>query len=274
MKLRLKGLHRNASQLIAIEGPVWQSDFQQWWDDVCAKPFSAAYCRRLRSDFAMVMTWAFKDGVISYNPLPLLIDPPQLRRKARDESARDIKIISPQQFRLMVAIAGADLAGLMILSYYSSLALVDCCLLKWDSVDLDRAIIKYIRHKIKRFGRVVEIPMGAAVLDLLKGQHEIKLPAGQYLSEYVFPEAASKYFRHKSYYVNEFKGVAKKAGFPDLSFHCLRRAAISRWVSNPQADLLTVSAMSGHSKFSTLQRYVKASMEKKRTLVNTIEPEE
>ncbi len=273
-RLAVRKLKAHVKPLVEIGGEIWQTDFQKLWENLCVQDYSASYLIKLKGFLSSVFDWAARKGEASYNPIPLLSDPRELKGKKIAARNKDIKTVTPAEFRLLVATAPQPLATLIAISYYTSLALVDCCYLKWSSVDMERRVIKYCRTKMRRFGRQIEIPMTDSVYEIIDAQKPLRLPEGRYLCEYVFPAAAERHNGSPIHFSRQFSKLAKDLGMPEgTTFHCLRRSAISRWVSNPNADLLTVSSMSGHSQLSSLQLYVKASMDKKRALVATQEEE-
>lgn len=81
----------------------------------------------------------------------------------------------------------------------------DCCLLKWEAVDLKSG---FITVKTSKTGRAVDIPLA----DLLRS--EIEKQHGNN-SEYVFPQLAKKYAADDALLTKHFKRCLARAGFHD-----------------------------------------------------------
>ena len=65
----------------------------------------------------------------------------------------------------------------------------DCCLMKWDDVDLEEG---YITVKTSKTGETVDVPMFPMLKDLLRAAVAKQAEDGQ-KSVYCFPEAAAMY---------------------------------------------------------------------------------
>jgi integrase len=83
----------------------------------------------------------------------------------------------------------------------------DCCLLKWESVDLPR---RFIRVKTSKTGESVQIPIFPLLEGVLKATPHKD-------SEYVFPEHAAMYENNPDGITLRVRKVLENAGFADLA---------------------------------------------------------
>ena len=260
-------LVRYMKPLIDLGRPLDYGDFQSWWDGFVVA-YSSGSAQRAKMNLSSVFGWGVEQGLVTYNPFPLLKDSPTFRHKATIDRARPVKTFTPEEFRRLVAVSKPPLLPLIIQSYWTAMAIADCALLKWESISWERGTITYIRHKMRRLQRPIEVPMAGPVKELIKAQLDANVKTSSFLAPYVWPDAAEIYLRAPPELSFQFKRACKLAKIEDKPFHSLRKSAVSRWVSQPDGDLITVSHMSGHSDFATLKKYVKPSLSKRRALVD------
>ncbi|HJO94255.1 MAG TPA: tyrosine-type recombinase/integrase [Victivallales bacterium] len=75
---------------------------------------------------------------------------------------------------------------------WTGLRLIDCALIKWDSVNLKTQIIKLVPEKTRKIQRQVVIPILPNLLSKLNEAHLIKN------SEYIIPNVAQRYLQNGS----------------------------------------------------------------------------
>lgn len=151
---------------------------------------------------------------------------------------------------------------LFTLGAYTGMRLGDCCLLKWDAIDLSSGIIKATPNKTKRFGTTVELGIHPALQAVL-----LEAPTRK---GYVLPDIAE---RHKRCHVSIDKKVLRvfrEAGIETnrdngngrrtavYGFHSLRHTFISESLNNG-VPLPTVQAIVGHLSPEMSQHYYHAS---------------
>ena len=109
----------------------------------------------------------------------------------------------------------------------------DCCLMKWDDVDLEEG---YITVKTSKTGETVDVPMFPMLKDLLRAAVAKQAEDGQ-KSVYCFPEAAAMYdknpdgitWRVKQVLAAAFRRHAAEAGkaFPEVPADEVRRRGLA-----------------------------------------------
>lgn len=114
---------------------------------------------------------------------------------------------SPEELQAILAAAKADtlVYPLVVTATCTAMRKGDCCLLRWDAVDL---VGGYITVKTSKTGRTADIPLA----DLLR--EEIKQQTGNG-SEYVFPDLAKQYAIDGTLLTKRFKAILARAGFND-----------------------------------------------------------
>jgi len=78
----------------------------------------------------------------------------------------------------------------------------DCCMLRWEDVDLDE---RFVRVKTSKTGETVEIPMFAKLEDELRKHVDNG-------SEYVFPELAQMYKKNAQGITYRVRNLFEAAG--------------------------------------------------------------
>ncbi len=109
----------------------------------------------------------------------------------------------------------------------------DCCLMKWDDVDLEEG---YITVKTSKTGETVDVPMFPMLKDLLRAAVAKQAEDGQ-KSVYCFPDAAAMYeknpdgitWRVKQVLAASFRRHAAEAGkaFPEVPADEVRRRGLA-----------------------------------------------
>jgi integrase len=151
----------------------------------------------------------------------------------------------------------------------------DCCLLKWESVDLEHG---FIAVKTSKTGEIAEIPL----FPLLRAELE-RLPRN---SDYVFPEAATMYQENHHGLSWRFQKALKDAGIKNTQvkrddasqkasvkdFHSLRTTWITMALS-AGVPMELVRRVTGHSTVDVvLKHYFRPGRETFRTALETAMP--
>ena len=142
---------------------------------------------------------------------------------------------------------------IIVLGIMTAMRRGDCCLLKWEDVDLHS---NFIKVKTSKTGAMVEIPIWPTLRDeLLKAQQSTKKLEG-----YAYPEQAKMYQENPDGITFRIKRVLNEAGFQTEDEHerdhGLRRASIRgfhafrvTWVTlalNNNVPLEIIRRITGH----------------------------
>ncbi len=216
--------------------------------DGLSKRSARQYCDTIRAFLA----WQVERGLLKTMPVV------PSKRLVGPAAVRQVFIM--EEYSSLLSAAGDShwRYGVMA-GWETGLRLGDIACLKWSEVSTDTSSVKLIPNKTKRFGKQVEIPVGAdRVLLLMK----LRLAGGQQ-SEFVCPAMALLYAvdQHRSL-SSQFGRLVAKAGIVGKSFHCLRHSAITRWVANG-ATVETIASMTGQS-YQQILGYTHLSLEEKR----------
>jgi len=165
---------------------------------------------------------------------------------------------------MLKASEGTDWNCLIKIGWNTGMRIGDCAKLLWSSVKMEERMISLKPSKTTDFDTAVEIPMSPELYETLKAKSEVRED-----DKYVMKRMAiiamvgnGNISRHFKYFLDK-AGLYKKG----KTFHAFRRTAISRWLSHPNADIITVKHLSGHKSIKSLLRYVHPSMEKKKLIM-------
>ena len=101
---------------------------------------------------------------------------------------------------------------IIVLGIMTAMRRGDCCLLKWEDVDLHS---NFIKVKTSKTGAMVEIPIWPTLrAELLKAQQSTKKLEG-----YVYPEQAKMYQENPDGITFRIKRVLNEAGFKTEDDH-------------------------------------------------------
>ena len=160
---------------------------------------------------------------------------------------------------------GGEVAYMFELASSTAMRMSDCCLLRWDSVDMSRRTINFIPRKLIRTGKTVQIPMSRAVLALLSSRAEAGTQRG-----YVSPKWASawgcNFAQRRARRVFTAAGIPPNSG---KSFHSLRVHAITRMLESG-IPLATVQAIAGHASAEMTQHYYRCDLDRAREAVDML----
>ena len=131
---------------------------------------------------------------------------------AKEIVAKDVETVfrkpySIEELNAIFVAAESDplIHSLVVAAACTAMRRKDCCLLRWDSIDLKAG---FITVKTSKTGQVVDIPMA----DMLRTEIEKQCDNG---SDYVFPHAQLLYEADPTAITRRFKTVLRLAGFDD-----------------------------------------------------------
>ena len=163
------------------------------------------------------------------------------------------------------------------MAYRTGARMSDVCLLKWENVDMDTLIIRYVPFKSRKTGRYATCPFQAggdlhdALLEL--AQARSKTP---FRNELVCPELAMRYpvdgycgIDGKGM-IMDFHKIRVKAGVPRLTFHKLRNSFMSRIVDGG-VSFPIASQLTGLASVQTFLAYAKPDAAVLRTAIETVD---
>lgn len=161
--------------------------------------------------------------------------------------------------------AGGDVAFMFELAASTAMRMSDCCLLRWEAVDLTRRTLTFTPRKLIRTGKTVQIPMSQTVQNLLMSRAAAGSNRG-----YVVPKLA------RAWYCNFAQRRARRvftaAGIPPgsgKSFHSLRVHAITKMLDGG-IPLATVQAIAGHASPEMTQHYYRLDIDHAREAINAL----
>lgn len=183
---------------------------------------------------------------LSCNPWERIKARPVVQARRRELTIDELR-------RIGQAVAG-EMRLLFAIGLYTGLRLVDCALLKWDSVDLQRRVVSVIPRKTARHNIAVAIPMHGTLAAMLA---DIPPEARR---GYVMPGIADRYTNHNGRFQQDLRCVFEKCGIETrmdaptgqgtrarvaVGFHSLRHSFVSL-MANGGAPLAVVQRIVGH----------------------------
>lgn len=156
-----------------------------------------------------------------------------------------------------------DYAFLFNLAECTCMRLSDCCLLTWESVDMARRVITFVPHKLRRFGKSVQLPMSQRVYELISSRAGDGPQKG-----YVSPRLARHYTNCSIRRI--LLQIFASAGIPphsNKSFHSLRVHGITRMLENG-VPLATVQAIAGHASAEMTMHYYRCDLDRARAALD------
>lgn len=160
---------------------------------------------------------------------------------------------------------GGDVEYMFEMASSTAMRMSDCCLLRWDSVDLSRRTLTFVPQKLRRTGKTVQIPMSRAVLSLLSARAVEGSNRG-----YVVPKLARAW--GCNFAQRRARRVFTSAGIPPnsgKSFHSLRVHAITKMLDGG-IPLATVQAIAGHASPEMTQHYYRCDLDHAREAIDKL----
>jgi len=166
--------------------------------------------------------------------------------------------------RLLEASEGTSWNYLIKMGWSTGMRISDCAMLEWASVKMDEQMICVEPSKTSEFDTRIQIPMTEELFVMLS--ERFRDSGG---GRFVLPRLAIVAMVGNGNISSHFNYWLKKVGLYEKgkTFHAFRRTAISKWLSHPNADIVTVRHLSGHKSIKSLLRYIKPSMDKKRLIM-------
>ncbi len=240
--------------------------------DVCASTYNARICV-LREMFHVLSS---KAG---------LVDDPWagVRLHADDcHSRRELTLDEIERLLEAAIAAGGEWNRLFTIGIYTGLRLGDCCLLAWNSVNLERGVIQLIPTKTRKHahGQPVTIPIHPQ----LKAELLTSIAEGSVRESSVFvnPTLADHYMSCKWRISRGLEQIFKAANIetsvriegrrtrtPEATFHSLRHTFVSL-AANAGVPLPVVQSIVGHTSTAMTRHYYHENLDALRSAVESI----
>jgi len=158
--------------------------------------------------------------------------------------------LSTAQVRDLIESAEGELRTLLMLGYYTGMRLKDCCLLRWDDLDMERGILSHIPFKSRIGG--VERETARVKLGLCA---ELRERLGEGGEGYVLPGMAAMYLKNRGLVTDKVKRHMQSRGIDTLE-EGTGRGTGSRAVVRYGFHSLRYSYISGHAEAGTPQAVI------------------
>ncbi len=186
----------------------------------------------------------------------------RIRLKPKDTTSHEA--LTPAQIQSVLTLAQGELNTLLLIGVYTALRRKDACLLKWDSINMDKGLITVTPAKTaSRSHKVVSIP----IHPVLKARLETIFRK----SEYVLPRIAFWYQHNPAHISRRIKELFEKAGIKTqleienkkgtrknnksvFSFHSLRFSMGQTLISNGYS-LDQIAQVLGHTNIQMSRHY-------------------
>ena len=166
----------------------------------------------------------------------------------------------------------------ILLSMYTGLRIGEICGLKWSDIDFEKSILT-VRRTVQR----ISCDNGTKLLiGTPKSKSSLRtIPIPDFIIKLLrkFKSSSDNYVLSSTNKVTEprtlqyrFKAILKKVNLPSINFHSLRHLFATNCIK-AGFDVKTFSEILGHSSVeTTLNIYVKSSMERKVECMNLLKP--
>lgn len=160
---------------------------------------------------------------------------------------------------------GGDVAYMFSLASETAMRMSDCCLLKWEAVDLSRRTITFTPRKLVRTGKTVQIPMSSTVFSLLSARAGEGTQRG-YVSPKLARAWSCNFAQRRARRIFSSAGIQPNTG---KSFHSLRVHAITKMLE-AGIPLATVQSLVGHASPEMTQHYYRLDIDRAREAIDRL----
>jgi integrase len=187
--------HKKTAKLDSIG----QSDFVGFRDKLLKEGLAPQTVNQtVRKVLSTPFSLAWKQGLIPANPLAGM---PPLKSVPFKKGVFD-----PEEVARMIEVASPDWKGAILTAYYTGARLKDVCNLRWENVDLENHVIRFIAQKTG----TESIGMVGPELE----EHLLSLPGSDDPKAFLFPSLAGKSGAGKSGLSMAFKRIMEAAKVP------------------------------------------------------------
>lgn len=214
--------------------------------------YSGSYKHMLASQAKKFLGWmrANQKCAVDLRVQPRLWpkQPPQKARKPFTKSEYD---------SIIACCTNRALSFVIKLAWETGQAIVDCCNILWDEVDMEKRLIKRGRRKT---GTEITVPFeeGSALHEALKDMQLETIAVFGEVKGYL-PVCRGAYQKTESLSIL-FKRLCKKAGVEYRSFHSFRSTMVSNLV-NSQVNVVVAMKITGHVRPDVFARYATVSVD-------------
>jgi integrase len=159
---------------------------------------------------------------------------------------------------------------------WTGLRLIDCVMLKWDSINLERGFISCTPRKTKRYKTVISVPLHPWL------KNELNNALQWQENEYVLPKVAEKYKNKPNGVKKDVMRVFRACGFKTniqvedrkqktniIGFHSLRHSFVS-FCAKAGVPLPVVQAIVGHGNPAITRHYIHIGEESVKQAINAL----
>jgi integrase len=169
-------------------------------------------------------------------------------RLQREPRGREV-FLTPEQGRALLSACPAWLHPVVLTALYTGGRMGELVGLQWDSVDLDRGLLRFCDTKN---GEDRTVPIGPVLIAALKGLPSFK--AGRFRGDGAVFLNKSREPLHRDGLIAGYRRAVTRAGLSGVRFHDLRHTAASWWVQKG-IPLNTVRVRLGHKSLAMTIRY-------------------
>ncbi len=246
-------------------GDIRPADVDRWVKSLRLSSISKAHVMTLfRQLFKKAMLWGMYP--VGFNPLTLVTV------KGATEREEEPEILTPEQVVLLVSALPYPYGTMVLVASSLGLRVSETVALRWEDFDLEKGTVlirrSYTRQSLnentKSRASKARIPIGAAVLDLLKSIRPDNLEG------WVFPSPRTdKPLSAGTILTKHIQPTAKALGLPKIGWHDLRHSFRS-WISS-EAQLTVQKDMVRHADVSTTANiYGRTPIEDMRPIANKV----
>ena len=242
---------------------IFSKDIGAWMQHLAtSKKNKPQYIRYQLMTVRRFFTWLADQKIIHEDHLDIFI--PRKLPKLISIPTEKVPITEDQQRHIMAYVRRGDCrhwwTTACLIGWHTGLRLSDIATVEWTQIDWTEEILRATPIKTRRLGKSVSIPMDEELVE-----HLAALKAQPYYeSKWIIPDMAGFYIGEngRQRLTDQFKGIARQAGFPHLSIHCYRHGFVSRLL-NAGVEPIIISSMTAQST-QQIEEYAHISDEAKR----------
>ena len=231
-----------------------------WSKGISGKTFNAHF-----QAIKLITGIIFKQYKISNNPFDTIIKKREEKQSRKEfTEAQVIEILNSFDDSKLYLMHKDEMRVMFNLGAWTGLRLIDCALMEWKSIDLERNFIHCIPQKTKKIQRTVTIPIHPSL------RQELYRALEWQKDEFILPQIAERYKRNPHgvqgdtskvlKYIGlettqEAKGVRRLRNVNIYGFHSFRHSFVS-FCAKAGVPLPVVQAIVGHGNPAITRHYI------------------
>jgi integrase len=245
-----------------------------WNKGISGKTFNAHF-----QAIKLITNIVFKQYRISNNPFDIITKKREEKQSRKEfTEAQVIEILNSFDDSELYLMHKAEMRVMFNLGAWTGLRLIDCALMEWKSINLERNFIHCIPQKTKKVQRTVTIPIHPSL------RQELYRALEWQKDEFILPQIAERYKRNPHGIqtdatkvlkhigletTQKIKGVRRLRDANIYGFHSFRHSFVS-FCAKAGVPLPVVQAIVGHGNPAITRHYIHIGEESVKQAINAL----